>query len=88
LCGAASLTAYGIALSSCFLQAAYLIYVSKSGAETGLNATGLDVLQQPQKRAHASCAGVLFYHSLLSIPLLIVLVVLTDELSYTAAYEP
>lgn len=32
-------------------------------------------------------AGVLFYHSLLSIPLLIPLVIVTDELSYTAEYQ-
>eukprot|EP01124_Arcella_intermedia_P005741 TRINITY_DN13389_c0_g2_i2.p1 TRINITY_DN13389_c0_g2~~TRINITY_DN13389_c0_g2_i2.p1 ORF type:complete len:351 (+),score=55.88 TRINITY_DN13389_c0_g2_i2:8-1060(+) len=59
-----SLNAYFLGLVSCCLQALYLIFVKKSGVETGLDSF-----------------TILYYHSLISIPLISVVLLFTDEWS-------
>jgi len=70
-----SVFGWALGLLSCCLQALYLTYAKKSGAETGLNAF-----------------GVLYYHCMLSTPMLIVAIILLGEykeaLAYTRWTEP
>mmetsp|Transcript_7894 Transcript_7894/g.13992 ORF Transcript_7894/g.13992 Transcript_7894/m.13992 type:complete len:291 (-) Transcript_7894:162-1034(-) len=60
---------WAMGLTSCVFQAAYLAYVKKSGAETGLNSF-----------------GVLYYHSILSLPILSILVLVTGEIPVLYRY--
>lgn len=64
------LWAYVMAMLSCFAQAAYLIFVAKSGAESGINSFGL-----------------LMYNSLLAVPFIFVIVILTGEWSDVLNYS-
>lgn len=63
-------SAWALGLASCFFQALYLIFVKRSGGETGMNSF-----------------GILYYHSLLSLPCISLIAAWRGEFSQALQYD-